>query len=115
MTLAWCSGDITTSLASLSLKTYASPSAGSSVLQRAAAARGGFLELAVGPCAVAEIDRHPVRVAPRVLGDVIDYAAFHMKENLREQYEKAQELGKPAFLERPYFGSPGAPAQAETN
>ena len=38
-----------------------------------------------------------------------------MKENLREQYEKAQELGKPAFLERPYFGSPGAPAQAETN
>ena len=38
-----------------------------------------------------------------------------MKENLREQYEKAQELGKPAFLERPYFGSPAAPAQAETN
>ena len=33
----------------------------------------------------------------------------------REQYEKAQDLGKPAFLERPYFGSPGAPAQAETN
>ena len=38
-----------------------------------------------------------------------------MGENLREQYEKAQQLGKPAFLERPYFGSPGAPAQAETN
>jgi vanillate/3-O-methylgallate O-demethylase len=34
---------------------------------------------------------------------------------LREQYEKAQQLGKPAFIERPYFGSPGAPAQAETN
>ena len=38
-----------------------------------------------------------------------------MKNPLREQYEKAQELGKPAFLERPYFGSPAAPAQAETN
>jgi len=38
-----------------------------------------------------------------------------MAENLREQYEKAQQLGKPAFIERPYFGSPGAPAQAETN
>lgn len=38
-----------------------------------------------------------------------------MSENLREQYEKAQGLGKLAFAERPYFGSPGAPAQAETN
>jgi vanillate/3-O-methylgallate O-demethylase len=38
-----------------------------------------------------------------------------MGKNLREQYEKAQELGKPAFTERPYFGSPAAPAQAETN
>jgi glycine cleavage system aminomethyltransferase T len=38
-----------------------------------------------------------------------------MKENLREQYEKANQLGKLAFVERPYFGSPGAPAQAETN
>ena len=35
--------------------------------------------------------------------------------SLREQYEKAQDLGKLAFIERPYFGSPGAPAQAETN
>jgi len=35
--------------------------------------------------------------------------------NFREQYEKARQLGKPAFLERPYFGSPAAPAQAETN
>src|SRR3954469_20115468 len=34
---------------------------------------------------------------------------------LREQYEKAQQLGKPALIERPDFGSPGAPAQAETN
>ena len=34
---------------------------------------------------------------------------------MREQYEKAQQLGKPAFIERPFFGSPGAPAQAETN
>ena len=33
----------------------------------------------------------------------------------REQYEKAQQLGKLAFAERPYFGSPAAPAQAETN
>ena len=38
-----------------------------------------------------------------------------MGKNLREQYEKANRLGKLAFLERPYFGSPGAPAQAETN
>ncbi len=38
-----------------------------------------------------------------------------MAENLREQYEKAQQLGKLAFAERPYFGSPAAPAQAETN
>lgn len=38
-----------------------------------------------------------------------------MSENLREQYEKAQRLGKLAFAERPYFGSPGAPAQAKTN
>lgn len=35
--------------------------------------------------------------------------------DLREQYEKAQDLGKLAFAERPYFGSPGAPAQAEAN
>ncbi len=38
-----------------------------------------------------------------------------MGKNLREQYEKAQQLGKPAFIDRPYFGSPAAPAQAETN
>ena len=38
-----------------------------------------------------------------------------MKKSLREQYEMAQELGKLAFAERPYFGSPAAPAQAETN
>ena len=38
-----------------------------------------------------------------------------MKKSLREQYEKAQALGKLAFAERPYFGSPAAPAQAETN
>ncbi len=35
--------------------------------------------------------------------------------DFREQYEKAQQLGKLAFTERPFFGSPGAPAQAETN
>jgi glycine cleavage system aminomethyltransferase T len=33
----------------------------------------------------------------------------------RKQYEKANQLGKLAFAERPYIGSPGAPAQAETN
>jgi glycine cleavage system aminomethyltransferase T len=38
-----------------------------------------------------------------------------MKNPLREQYEKAQQLGKLAFAERPYFGSPAAPAQAESN
>lgn len=38
-----------------------------------------------------------------------------MAKNLREQYEKAQQLGKLAFAERPCFGSPAAPAQAETN
>ena len=38
-----------------------------------------------------------------------------MAKNLREQYEKAQQLGKLAFVDRPYFGSPAAPAQAETN
>jgi glycine cleavage system aminomethyltransferase T len=35
--------------------------------------------------------------------------------DFREQYEKAKQLGKLAFVERPYIGSPGAPAQAETN
>jgi glycine cleavage system aminomethyltransferase T len=35
--------------------------------------------------------------------------------DFREQYEKAQQLGKLAFVDRPYFGSPAAPAQAETN
>ena len=33
----------------------------------------------------------------------------------REQYRKANQYRKLPFLERPYFGSPGAPAQAETN
>ena len=40
---------------------------------------------------------------------------FMKKESLREQYEKANQFGKPAFIERPYIGSPAAPAQAETN
>ena len=35
--------------------------------------------------------------------------------DFREQYEKAQQLGKLAFIDRPLFGSPAAPAQAETN
>jgi glycine cleavage system aminomethyltransferase T len=37
------------------------------------------------------------------------------RESLRQQYEKANQLGKLAFLERPLIGSPGAPAQAQTN
>ncbi len=34
---------------------------------------------------------------------------------LREQYRKANDYRKKPFLERPYFGSPCAPAQAENN
>lgn len=37
------------------------------------------------------------------------------KPTLREQYELANQFRKMPFAERPYFGSPGAPAQAETN
>src|SRR5258707_8373812 len=37
------------------------------------------------------------------------------EDGFREQYRRANRYGKPAFIERPYFGSPGAPAQAETN
>jgi Aminomethyltransferase folate-binding domain len=33
----------------------------------------------------------------------------------QQLYEQAQQFRKLAFVERPYFGSPGAPAQAETN
>src|SRR6266850_1861779 len=42
-------------------------------------------------------------------------ASMESMMDFREQYEKAQQLGKLAFVERPYFGSPAAPAQAETN
>jgi glycine cleavage system aminomethyltransferase T len=35
--------------------------------------------------------------------------------SLREQYELASRFGRPLFLERPLIGSPGGPAQAETN
>jgi vanillate/3-O-methylgallate O-demethylase len=42
-------------------------------------------------------------------------ASMESVMDFREQYEKAQQLGKLAFIERPYFGSPAAPAQAETN
>ena len=35
--------------------------------------------------------------------------------SLRELYRKANQYRKLAFIERPFFGSPGAPAQAETN
>lgn len=31
------------------------------------------------------------------------------------QYELANRLGEPAFIRRPYIGSPAAAAQAETN
>ncbi|MFQ5875078.1 MAG: glycine cleavage T C-terminal barrel domain-containing protein [Dehalococcoidia bacterium] len=37
------------------------------------------------------------------------------KETLREQYEKAIQFSKLAFIERPLIGSPAAPAQAMTN
>src|SRR2546423_6246933 len=55
-----------------------------------------------------------------MLREVIDNAALGGHEGIsmasfREQYEKANQLGKLAFVERPYIGSPGAPAQAETN
>src|SRR4051812_11187073 len=59
-------------------------------------------------------------IAPRIVGEVIDNAAlgFHgvsVMPDFREQYEKAQRLGRRAFAERPYSGPPAAPAQAETN
>ena len=37
------------------------------------------------------------------------------KSELRDQYRRANQYRKMAFIERPYMGSPGAPAQAETN
>jgi glycine cleavage system T protein (aminomethyltransferase) len=36
-------------------------------------------------------------------------------DDLREQYRLANQYRKLAFIERPYLGSPGAPAQDETN
>src|SRR5579884_1565362 len=38
-----------------------------------------------------------------------------MQESLRELYRLANQYRKPAFIERPYIGSPASPAQAETN
>lgn len=35
--------------------------------------------------------------------------------SLRAQYERANRYREPAFTDRPYIGSPGAPAQDETN
>jgi glycine cleavage system aminomethyltransferase T len=37
------------------------------------------------------------------------------ESDLREQYRLANQYRKLAFVERPYLGSPGAPAQDETN
>ena len=37
------------------------------------------------------------------------------RSSLRDQYERANQYRKTAFIERPYIGSPGAPAQDETN
>jgi len=37
------------------------------------------------------------------------------KPSLRELYRQANRYRNPAFVERPYIGSPGAPAQDETN
>ena len=64
--------------------------------ERAAAARRRLLELAVGDFRSLKMNRNPVGAARGVLGDVIDYAAFH-GEKLREQYEKAEQLGKLAI------------------
>lgn len=36
-------------------------------------------------------------------------------EEWKEQYRQANQWGRLAFIERPMIGSPGAPAQAETN
>lgn len=36
-------------------------------------------------------------------------------ETLRDMYHRANQYRKPAFTERPYLGSPGAPAQDEHN
>ena len=36
-------------------------------------------------------------------------------DDYRTQYERANRWGEPAFTERPYIGSPGGPAQDETN
>ena len=36
-------------------------------------------------------------------------------EDLREQYRRANQYRDLAFVDRPYLGSPGAPAQDETN
>jgi len=36
-------------------------------------------------------------------------------ETFKDVYRRANQYRKTPFLERPYFGSPGAPAQAETN
>ena len=37
------------------------------------------------------------------------------EDSFKEQYRKANQYRKLPFIERPYIGSPGAPAQAETN
>lgn len=37
------------------------------------------------------------------------------RDEIRRQYAQANRLGEPAFIGRPYIGSPAAPAQAETN
>ncbi|WP_144905776.1 aminomethyltransferase family protein [Halobellus captivus] len=36
-------------------------------------------------------------------------------DDYRERYQRANRWGDTAFIERPYIGSPGAPAQDETN
>src|SRR5260370_9374981 len=38
-----------------------------------------------------------------------------MTGSFKDQYRRANQYRKLAFIERPYIGSPGAPAQAETN
>jgi len=38
-----------------------------------------------------------------------------MTDSFKNQYRRANQYRKLAFIERPYIGSPGAPAQAQTN
>lgn len=55
-------------------------------------------------------ERHLARSAPQ---QAINEEA--MTENTRDLYRRANDYRRTPFVDRPYFGSPGAPAQAATN